>query len=83
MSIKKGGDVRKEVNVCPNMSFKSTEEIYELFERKFKNEIFTLEVFEEALNNNHKLADSIDDFELNTDIKMDTLYPSCRNTIFR
>jgi hypothetical protein len=46
MSIKKGGDVRKEVNVCPNMSLKSTEEIYELFERKFKNEIFTLEVFE-------------------------------------
>lgn len=80
MSIKKGGDVRKEVNVCPNMSFKSTEEIYELFERKFKNEIFTLEVFEEALNNNHKLADSIDDFELNTDIKMPK-YPNAEEVL--
>lgn len=80
MSIKKGGDVRKEVNVCPNMSFKSTEEIYELFERKFKNDIFTIEVFEETLNNNHKLADSIDDFELNTDIKMPK-YPNAEEVL--
>ena len=80
MSIKKGGDVRKEVNVCSNMSFKSTEEIYELFERKFKNDIFTFEVFEEALNNNHKLTDSIDDFELNTDIKMPK-YPNAEEVL--
>lgn len=80
MSIKKGGDVRKEVNVCPNMSLKSTEEIYELFERKFKNDIFTLEVFEEAIKNNKKLADSIDDFELNTDIKMPK-YPNAEEVL--
>lgn len=80
MSIKKGGDVRKQVNICPNMSYKSTEQVYQLFHKKFENDIFTLNIFEQALNNNKKLVDSIDDFEINTDIKMPK-YPNAAQVL--
>lgn len=72
LTVYKNGDKRPEINKCTNMSYKSTEQVYELFCRKFKNEIFTEEVFSECIDNLHVFCESIESFQLDTSIKMPT-----------
>lgn len=64
------GDKRHSINVVPNMSFKSPEQVRELFERRFKNDIFTELVFEKCLFNIGKICNDIPKIELDTSIKM-------------
>lgn len=64
------GDPQHEVNMVPDMHYKTQEEVEELFSRRFEDSVFTREVFDECLANSGELADSIPAFEINTEIKM-------------
>ena len=72
LSVYKHGDKRPEINLCHDMSFKSTEQVYELFEKKFKNDIFTFEIFEECMKSLNEFCEKFTTLELDTSIKMPT-----------
>ena len=67
-SIKR--DKRHAVNVCPNMKFKSNQEIQTIYQKYFKNNIFTEEVYQKAIYNIGTICDNIESFEVDTSIKM-------------
>ena len=64
------GDKQHEVNVVPKMYFKSESEVRELFERRFKDDVFTEDVFNQSLINSATLADSIPFIDIDTSVKM-------------
>ena len=70
LSIYKQGDKKPEINMCPDMSYKNTEQVYEIFQRRFKNDIFTEEIFNQCLSNLNNFCNSIEKFDLDTSIKM-------------